>query len=173
MDKNKYEFKDNYVVGYTKKQEPFYFDLEDFEYVYNHVWHIEKRGYCRSCNIYLHRLIYSKYYEIDDKIIDHINRNKNDNRKINLRFASSHENVVNRDVLKSNKSGFTGVSFNGYDSKGRKVWRAYIQINRQQINLGLFINKDEAIISRLRAEFEYFGDFAPQKKLFKKYNITT
>jgi hypothetical protein len=173
MNKNKYEFKDNYVVGYTKKQEPFYFDLEDFEYVYKYVWHIEKRGYCKSCNVYLHRLIYSKYYEIDGKIIDHINRNKNDNRKTNLRFVSSCENVINRGVLKSNKSGFTGVSFNNYNAKGEKVWRAYIRINGQQIDLGLFKNKDEAIISRLKAESEYFGDFAPQKSLFKKYNINT
>ena len=35
-----------------------------------------------------------------------------------------------------------------------------------------FDNKDDAIKARLIAEKKYFGDFAPQKHLYEKYNIS-
>jgi hypothetical protein len=37
--------------------------------------------------------------------------------------------------------------------------------------LGYFINKDDAIKTRLSAEAKYYGEFAPQKHLFEEYGV--
>ena len=75
---------------------------------------------------------------------------------------------MNRGKPVNNKSGIIGV---GVDKRSGK-WRSYIGINRRHIFLGLFENKEDAIIARLNAEFTYFGlEFAPQRELFVKYNI--
>lgn len=62
-----------------------------------------------------------------------------------------------------------GVNFRTDKSK----WVAKIKINNKTIFLGYFKTKDEAIKSRLEFELKYFGfDYAPQRHLFEKYNIT-
>lgn len=70
--------------------------------------------------------------------------------------------------MSNNTSGFTGVS---WDKKMSK-WRSYIVINKQQIHLGLYINKEDAVIARLKAEAKYYGEFAPQRHLFDEYGIS-
>ena len=44
-------------------------------------------------------------------------------------------------------------------------------INKRNINLGSYQNKKDAIRARLVAEKQYFGEFAPQRHLFKEYGI--
>ena len=68
---------------------------------------------------------------------------------------------------KRNISGTIGV---GIDRRNNK-WLSYITINGKYINLGSYCNKEEAIKARLKKEKEYFGKFAPQKYLFKQYNL--
>jgi hypothetical protein len=84
----------------------------------------------------------------DSLEIDHINRDKLDNRKSNLRFVTHKENTFNQSVRVNNKSGIRGIS---YDSS-RKKWIATIG-NR---SLGRFKTKDEAIEARVKAEQDYF-----------------
>lgn len=69
----------------------------------------------------------------------------------------------------NNKSGIIGVSW----LNSREIWQSHISIHGKQYNLGCFKNKDDAIRARLTAELKYFGDLAPQKYLFGKYNILT
>ena len=68
---------------------------------------------------------------------------------------------------KRNISGTIGV---GIDRRNNK-WLSYLTINGKYINLGSYCNKEEAIKARLKKEKEYFGKFAPQKYLFKQYNL--
>lgn len=49
--------------------------------------------------------------------------------------------------------------------------RSYIDMNHKRINIGTFNDKNDAIIARLKAEKEYFGEFAPQQHLFEEYGI--
>lgn len=99
---------------------------------------------------------------------DHIDRNALNNRKSNLRPANSIQNAENRKLRKTNKSGITGVFW----SKDCNKWEAYICHNYNRIRLGFFVDKEDAIIARLRAEKEYFSDgFEPQRHLFEQYGI--
>lgn len=45
-------------------------------------------------------------------------------------------------------------------------------LNRKTIYLGVFNNKEDAIKARLQAENKYFGEFAPQRRLFSQYGIS-
>ena len=75
------------------------------------------------------------------KCVDHIDNNKQNNKPINLRFATSQENGQNAKLSSKNTSGAKGVCWNKKDNR----WTAQITINRKRINLGSFINKDDAI----------------------------
>jgi hypothetical protein len=103
------------------------------------------------------------------KNYDHIDRNPLNNRKNNLRKATQSENMRNRSIFSNNKSGVTGVYF----CKHHQKWVAQITVDKKQIRLGTFSDKDKAIITRLTAEAKYFGEWAPQKDLFEQYNIQT
>lgn len=65
-------------------------------------------------------------------LIDHINMNKLDNRKENLRTANKAQNSMNRETQSNNTQGFRGISFD----KRRSKFRAYIKVNGKQIALG-------------------------------------
>lgn len=83
--------------------------------------------------------------------IDHINKNKLDNRKDNLRVCSSSINMQNIKVPKNNKTGHIGVSF--YKPYG--IYRAYITKNGECIHIGYFNSLNEAVIARKEAEKIY------------------
>lgn len=83
--------------------------------------------------------------------VDHINRNKADNRWINLRGVSRKCNIRNRGVSKANTSKVTGVYFN----KNANKWQAYIKNDYRSIYLGIFENKDDAVKARWQAEVSY------------------
>lgn len=63
--------------------------------------------------------------------IDHINRDRADNRWCNLRAVSNMENAWNK-APRSNKSGFPGVR------RENSKWLAEIKVNYKPIRLGLF-----------------------------------
>lgn len=91
------------------------------------------------------------------KQVDHINGNKLDNRKSNLRIATASTNKANCGLRKSNTSGYKGVSI----QKGRtKKWAAQIKVDYNRIHLGYFYTKEEAALAYNEAALKYFGEFA-------------
>lgn len=98
--------------------------------------------------------------------IDHIDRNRANNRKSNLRFCSDKENSINHSLRKDNISGVVGVRLLKNDK-----WAARITINNKEVHLGVFENFDDAVKTRLKAEEKYFKEFAPQKHLYNKYGV--
>lgn len=99
----------------------------------------------------VHRLI----MEGTHQVVDHVNGDCLDNRKINLRPCTYGENSRNRRVAKNNTSGYTGVCFAG----GR--WRATIYVKGKNIYLGFYEKFEDACRSRKDAEIKYYGEFAP------------
>ena len=87
--------------------------------------------------------------------VDHIDNNRQNNNLKNLRFATSQENSRNRSLSIKNKSGTKGVNWN----KNTNKWTAQICINGKKINLGSFINKDDAINIRIQRAKDAFGEF--------------
>lgn len=173
--KNKYDLTtEEYGIGWTDKGYQFFFDLEDFDRIKDYYWEVQKgvNGYLylRTCinstNYTMSNFIMKGKDKKDKTIYDHKNQNSLDNRKNNLRIASVSENGMNVKVRKSNTSGIIGV----YQVKDGK-WVASIRINKKRTYLGSFEKKEDAIVERLKAEKEYYGEFAPQKELFDKYNI--
>ena len=87
--------------------------------------------------------------------IDHINRERADNRFLNLRPASRAENLWNTPAKRNNTSGFKGVD----RSCGK--WRARIRHGGRRIDLGLFACPTAAHVSYVRAAKRLHGAFAP------------
>lgn len=83
--------------------------------------------------------------------VDHINGCRSDNRMINLRSVSRKENARNASKSKRNKSGYVGVSW----SKKDKRWRAGICVDGKELYLGNFVNIEEAVAARCRANEKY------------------
>lgn len=90
--------------------------------------------------------------------IDHINRCRCDNRWTNLRLATPSQNQANKNIRSDNKSGETGVFFNG--DRGR--WQATISIAGKTKNLGRFQDRAAAQSAYESAAAKYHGEFVPR-----------
>ena len=91
-----------------------------------------------------------------DCVVDHINHNRADNRKVNLRKATQSQNMRNVRVKSNNTSGFVGVCWN----KNKRKWFARITVDKCEKCLGYFDNIKDAVIARKIAEEKYFKDFS-------------
>lgn len=123
---------------------------------------------------YAHRLawLYMEGY-FPETDIDHVNRDRNDNRFCNLRVVSRQCNTRNSNAPKNNSSGVIGVSYNNCHNK----WVAQIGVNYKRIHLGVFDEKIDAVKARWEAEkkyeypncnttssaFKYLSEFTPCK----------
>ena len=89
--------------------------------------------------------------------VDHIDGNRLNNQRNNLRICNSGENKRNRGYRKDNKSGFKGVSWH----KQRKKWIARIKVpNGKYKHLGLFQDKLSAAKAYNESAKIYHKDFA-------------
>ena len=118
------------------------------------VW-LDASGYvfCTSGKrspIRLHRLIAMPGPGL---VVDHLNRNKLDNRRQNLKVCTTAENTRNQGKRSDNSSGVAGVWFD----TTRQQWSSQIRVNQKRINLGRFKTLEEARAARLAAETEYWG----------------
>lgn len=93
--------------------------------------------------------------------VDHINGNKLDNRRVNLRVVTPQRNQVNRKrPNRNNSSGVRGVVHAPHLSQ-RNPWKAQIMVNRRAIHIGLFSTREAAIEARKAAELEHYGELCP------------
>lgn len=88
--------------------------------------------------------------------VDHINRDRLDNRRQNLRVVTRHQNAIWRQGLPNSTSRFKGVGFH----KSRNTWRAYIKVNGKSMNLGYFKYEEDAAYAYDAAARRLFGDSA-------------
>ena len=139
-------------------------DDEDYEWLNQWKWSCDSRGYAiryesitkgKQTAILMHRQILN-LLKGDIKNGDHINGNRLDNRKENLRICSKSENNRNRNIGKDNTSGYKGVSWNGSANK----WQSRIRINGKQKHLGLFTCPKEAHEAYKKAAMKNHGLFA-------------
>jgi len=132
-------------------------DDDDYEYLSQFKWRLDNYGYARRGRrinkkyslIYIHRLV-NKTPE--GFMTDHINRDKLDNRKTNLRSVSNSINQYNTALRPLNTSGLKRLFWN----KNSKRWIARIRRNNGSVRKILyqecFKDKDQAIDALLAAE---------------------
>lgn len=104
--------------------------------------------------VILHRLLAGAANR--SEIVDHINGNGLDNRRLNLRICAQRENLRNRGINRNNTSGYKGVSW----EKHTKKWVAKIGVDGKEIRLGKFDNKQDAAIAYKIAAIRFHGQFA-------------
>lgn len=122
---------------------------------------IGKDGYVRVSiqrKSYLaHRLAWAYAYgKWPEHWLDHINRNRADNRLANLRVASPGTNAQNTPRYQNNKSGCKGVYAHSWGK-----WEAYITVNRKRMYLGVYESLEDAKHARQSAQnalFTHAGD---------------
>lgn len=129
-------------------------DLDLFESLNMHAWH-SSSGYARRNSgtkaIFMHRQITNTPTGLTT---DHINGNRLDNRRCNLRVATYSENLCNRRTPRHNTTGFKGLLF----SKG--IYRPRIQLRGQIFYCGSFKSAEEAATARARKLVQIHGEFA-------------
>jgi hypothetical protein len=103
----------------------------------------------------LHRLAWLYMYDCwPSDQIDHVDHNPRNNAIANLRDVSSAQNHQNRARKTKSASGYLGVTWHKRDRR----WQAYIEIKGKSIHLGQYIDLDDAIVARKRAEMIYHLD---------------
>lgn len=117
-------------------------------YAYTHV-SVPSSGRRRRRKIYMHRLITNCPPGL---VVDHKNRRTLDNRRPNLRLATSSFNNVNRDG--DSLSGYRGVT-----REGRR-WRARISIDGEDVHIGMYATAEEAAAAYDRMASQVYGEFA-------------
>lgn len=161
----KVEMRGTYGVLHLGSSE-FLFDAEDLPLIESRNWYRDKDGYLVSCYYFSGVRRFVRFHRIvmkatSQQIVDHINKNRADNRKGNLRLCNSSENDRNRSRYSTNTSGVTGVFFD----KRRRKWVANITYNNKRLHLGRYASKEDAVRARLSKEVELFREFAPQRDL--------
>lgn len=125
-------------------------DDEDVELVSQYNWYLHTYGYVSATinckKVLMHRLLMGNP-SLD---VDHINGDRLDNRRENLRLATRSQNLANRKLNKNNTTGYRGVSF----YRGR--WRA--TVGKELV--GYFKTKEAAVKARTEAACKKYGEFA-------------
>jgi len=133
--------------------------LDDNSPYANCLWNVNLRGYARRLislngkrvDVFLHRLVAEARPK---EIVDHINRNKLDNRRENLRVVSSLVNCLNRNPNTKKLSKYKGITKKG------NGWQVYV--NGKYI--GYFKSEIDAAIAYDNKVIEVFGSDATTNK---------
>lgn len=139
-------------------------DPDDYEHLSKWKWHFHLGYAVRNCSLsrcmhcgflprkmlYMHRVVCDAPKGLD---VDHINRNKLDNRRINLRAVTREQNC--RNSRRKNKK-YKGV----YWIAKRKKWRAAINYKGKYIEIGSFDTQEQAASAYNKRVYELYGEHA-------------
>lgn len=136
-------------------------DDEDYESLSIRKWWVNADGYAitrarrgrGSPMVLMHRLLLCPPANLQ---VDHINGNRLDNRRCNLRLCNTAQNNQNmRPGAREGSSRFKGVHWH----KEARKWCATIKGKDRRYNLGLFPNEEDAARAYDRKAAELFGEF--------------
>lgn len=125
-------------------------DDEDYEKVAKNKWSFHYNGYAvrGKPQISMHRFVLDAPRGME---VDHINGNKLDNRKSNLRFATRKQNSFN---IRHED----GISWR----PNREAWIVRMKtLDGRRVYVGYFKDKEEALEARRMASLRYHGEFSP------------
>lgn len=136
-------------------------DDEDAEKVKHLTWFLSNKGYAIASthengeivNFYMHRLIAGAG---KGEQTDHIDGNRLNNTRANLRRCTATQNNMNLAKRKGCMSIFKGVSWSGQKAK----WHARIKLHGKARHLGFYVDETEAAKAYNAAAVNLFGEFA-------------
>jgi hypothetical protein len=133
-------------------------DNEEFEHLSQFCMQADKDGSVSGSFKGKKRMLLPRYLlnAPDDMEVDHIDGNRLNNQKSNLRLATSSQNKMNRGPRSDNKSGYKGVSWH----KQKNKWTVRIMANGRYKSLGLFNKIEKAKQAYNEAAQKYHGSFA-------------
>ena len=136
-------------------------DDENFEFLNQWKWYHHQGYACRALHrinhkqphIFMHRVIINTPLGMET---DHINQNRLDNRKENLRACTGTQNAHNKKIDSLNTSGYKGVCWHKYVKK----WVAQIGINKTRKHIGYFNTAEDAARAYDELAKIHYGEFA-------------
>jgi hypothetical protein len=138
-------------------------DNSDINNIAPYKWCLDKEGYVRNHLVgRLHRFILNPS---EDYWVDHISRDKLDNRRENLRIVTPTQSIMNTALRSDNTSGAKGVSW----KKDKKKWKAYTFAKNKQIHIGYFDHIEDAAQARDRFVKELHGAYATMNAELRSY----
>jgi hypothetical protein len=142
--KNNYKIDGQTLIVYDMHGKEMLFDAEDIDIlqIKRYRYCITSHGYAFNNTLgYAHKILLKSNNKLQ---VDHINGNRLDNRKANLRLVTSQENKHNNTVAK-------GYSWD----KARNKWSVKIKLNRKGIFIGRYNTETEARTAYLEAKKIY------------------
>lgn len=135
----------------------FYIDKEDEKLAKQYKWSVVKDtngnlSVATSDGLLLHTLLMNTPQNME---VDHIDLNRLNNRRANLRICTHQQNQCNQPLQTNNTSGVTGVSYYA----PRHKYRARIKVWQRDIHLGYYHTFDEAVKARNIGMCCMFGDY--------------
>lgn len=140
---------------------------DSFEINPEHRWRVDDNGYvCRSRKkfepgegqrIYLHHIVAEKKHGQEAR---HINKNKLDNRRENIKLCSRAEQVINQ--IRENKTGYRGIRKLSNTREGR--WSASVCVGKIRHYLGSYSSPLDAAMAYDRAAEKFHGSYACTNK---------
>lgn len=160
-------------IIYTSKNEKILVDDKDYEYLNQWKWNTGLWGYpfrmaengtkdgkrCRKI-IKMHRVVINAQ---KGQEVDHIDGNKLDNRKQNLRFVTKQQNIRNRGVTKRNKYGYKGVT-RTTDKRYKSPWKMTTHDPIGQQIVLYFKTAEDALKKYDEYNELWFGEYAMTNK---------
>lgn len=156
---NNYCIQEHKVCIYLNKNQTCFIDIEDLPLVSQYRWHCSTQNYAmaniklpdtkKTKSIFMHQLI------MNDKNIDHIDGNKLNNCRNNLRkFVENWQNVANSTKRKNNTTGYIGVTKRG------SGYCARVRHNKKTVLEKICKTAEEAAMLRDLKVLEIFGEYA-------------
>lgn len=142
--------------GYTTIIDDVDKDLAAFKWSY-HKSNTAQRGVNRKI-VFIYRTVLERMLGrplTSKEQCDHINLNRLDNRRSNLRLATPSQNMRNNN-RQSGRCGLKGVSWHNQN----KRWQARIRVNKRNLHVGIFATPLEAHCAYCIAALTYHKEFA-------------
>jgi hypothetical protein len=138
-------------------------DTVDYEFAMQWAWFKHTGGYTHNGRRgYLHRMVLERKLGrplVTGEVVDHINHDKLDNRRKNLRLATVAMNGGNMKMPSHNTSGFKGVQYKPEACKSRP-YLAAIKVDQKNIFIGFFLTAEECAYVYDQVALQMFGDYA-------------